>query len=68
METDAELMQRLRKYLQEQKEAKERCKQNAKRSFEFWLKATIEKVARAFGCRVTIAKEKIGHVWVWLVS
>ena len=69
METEQEyIKRRLQEELALIEEAKKRNREHSKKSFEVWLKGTVEKVGRAFGYRINIAKEKLGHIYDWLFN
>jgi len=68
MESDKQMMQRLREELKRSEEAKKRNAETAKRSFENWMDKTVPMVGRAVGYHLKIAKKKFGELYDWLFS
>lgn len=68
METDEYNLNRLREELVRIEQAKKRNDELAARSFENWSKANIEKIGRATGFHIKIAKKKFRKIWEWLIS
>ena len=66
METDKEMLQRLKEHLKEEAEAKKRSDEIAKRSFEKWSSDNLSMIARAHGYLIVIPKRKFGKIWEWL--